>query len=139
MSETQNTQIVKDAYAAFGRGDVNAILALLDENVEWEGVKGTEGVAPHAGKRQGKAAVGQFFQQLGSTLDFQLFEPREFVAQGDSVVAIGRYKATVKATKKVSESDWVMVFNFRNGKIVRFREFTDSAAVIRAYGVPVAI
>ncbi len=139
MSEAQHTQIVKDAYAAFSRGDVNAILALVDESVEWEGLKGAEGVAPQSGKRQGKAAVGQFFQQVGSTLDFQLFEPLEFVAQGDSVVALGRFKATVKATKKVAESDWAMVFNFRNGKIVRFREFTDSAAVVRAYGVPAGV
>ena len=139
MSEAQNTQSVKDAYAAFGRGDVNAILSMVDDSVEWEGVKGTEGVAPHAGLRRGKAAVGEFFQLVGSTLDFQAFEPREFIAQGDTVVAIGFYKATVKATNKQTASDWAMVFNFRNGKIVRFREFTDSAAVIRAYGTPVAV
>ncbi len=139
MSAEQNTQIVKDAYAAFGRGDVNAILAALDDSIEWEGVKGTEGVAPHAGIRRGKAAVAEFFQILSTTLDFQLFEPREFVAQGDAVVAIGRYKAAIKATKKVSESDWVMVFNIRNGKVARFREFTDSAAIVRAYGVPAGV
>ncbi len=139
MSEVQNTQSVKDAYAAFGRGDVDAILALVDEGIEWEGVKGAEGVAPQAGLRRGKAAVGGFFQLVGSTLDFQAFEPKEFVAQGDAVVAIGSYKTTVKATKRQTVSDWTMVFNFRNGKIVRFREFTDSAAVIRAYGAPLAV
>jgi len=139
MSEAQNIQAVKDAYAAFSRGDINAILAMVDDNIEWEGVKGTEGVAPHAGLRRGKAAVGEFFQLVGSTLDFQAFEPREFIAQGDTVVAIGFYKATVKATKKQTASDWAMVFNFRNGKIVRFREFTDSAAIVRAYGAPVAV
>ena len=139
MSEAQNTQSVKDAYAAFGRGDVNAILAMVDDSVEWEGVKGAEGVAPHAGLRRGKAAVGEFFRLVGSTLDFQAFEPREFVAQGDTVVAIGHYKATVKSTNRQTGSDWSMVFNFRNGKIVRFREFTDSAAIVRAYGAPVAV
>ncbi len=139
MSEAQNTQAVKDAYAAFGRGDINAILAMADDDIEWEGVKGAEGVAPHAGLRRGKAAVGEFFQLVGSTLDFHAFEPKEFIAQGDTVVAIGAYKATVKATKKQTASDWTMVFNFRNGKIVRFREFTDSASIVRAYGAPVAV
>jgi uncharacterized protein len=139
MSEAQNTQTVNDAYAAFGRGDVNAILALVDEGVEWEGVKGAEGVAPQAGLRRGKPAVAEFFQLVGSTLDFHAFEPREFIAQGDAVVAIGYYKTTVKATGRGSSGDWVMVFNFRDGKIVRFREFTDSAAVIRAYGVAGAV
>ena len=139
MSEAQNTQSVKDAYAAFGRGDVNAILAMVDDSIEWDGVKGAEGVAPQAGLRRGKVAVGAFFQQVGSTLDFQAFEPKEFVAQGDSVVAVGFYKATVKATQRQTGSDWVMVFNFRGGKIVRFREFTDSAALVRAYAPPVAV
>ncbi len=139
MSEAQNTQTVKDAYAAFGSGDVHGILALLDESVEWEGVKGTEGVLPQSGLRKGKAAVGEFFQLLGSTIDFQVFEPKQFVAQGDAVVALGRYKATVKATKKTIEADWVMVFDFRAGKVARFREFADSAQAIRAYGGAVGV
>ncbi len=138
MSDAQNIQTVKDAYAAFGRGDVNGILALLDDGIEWEGVKGAEGVAPHAGLRRGKPAVAEFFSLIGSSLEFHTFEPREFIAQGDAVVAIGFYNVTVKETKGQSKGDWAMVFNFRNGKIVRFREFTDSASVVRAYGVSVA-
>jgi hypothetical protein len=139
MSEARNTQTVKDAYAAFQRGDINTILAALADEVEWEAVKGTEGVAPHAGIRRGRAAVGEFFQIVGSTLDFQAFEPKEFVAQGDVVVAIGSYKVTVKATKKSTSADWVMVFTFRDGKIVRFREFTDSAQIVRAYGATLSV
>jgi ketosteroid isomerase-like protein len=133
MSETGNTQIVKDAYAAFSRGDVNAILAMVDEQVEWEGVKGSEGIAPHAGIRRGRVAVGDFFATVGTTLDFHVFEPREFVAEGDTVVSVGTYKATVKATRKTVAADWVMVFTIRDGKIVRFREWSDSAAVNRAF------
>ena len=133
MSEAGNTQVVKDAYAAFQRGDINAILAAVDNDVEWEGVKGAEGVAPHAGVRRGRAAVEEFFSIVGSSMEFHAFEPREFVAQGDMVVAIGSYKATVKATRRTTGSDWAMAFTIRNGKIVRFREFTDSAAVVRAF------
>ena len=133
MSEAANTQAVKDAYAAFQRGDINAIVAMLDDQIEWEGVKGSEGVAPHAGVRRGRAAVADFFSIVGSTLDFHEFMPKEFVAQGDQVVAIGSYKATVKATRRSVAADWVMVFTFRAGKISRFREFSDSAAVNRAY------
>jgi ketosteroid isomerase-like protein len=133
MSEAGNTQIVRDAYAAFQRGDVNAILAMLDDDVEWEGVKGSEGIAPHAGVKHGRAAVGEFFAIVGGSLEFHAFEPREFVAQGDTVVSVGFYKATVKATRKTASADWVMVFTFRGGKIVRFREFSDSAALNRAY------
>jgi ketosteroid isomerase-like protein len=139
MSEARNTETVKECYAAFQRGDIATILSKLDDTVEWEGVKGTEGVAPHAGVRRGRAAVTEFFQLVGSTLEFHAFEPKEFIAQGDTVVAIGSYRATVKPTKKSIASDWTMIFNFRDGKITRFREFTDSAQVVRAYGAAVAV
>ena len=135
MSETRNTQIVKDAYAAFQRGDVPAILAVVDEKVEWDAVKGAG--TPTAGLRHGRAAVGEFFAPVGASLNFQSFEPREYVAQGDNVVAIGHYKGTAKPSGGAFDADWVMVFTFRDGHIVRFREFTDSAALARAFGAGV--
>ena len=138
MSEALNTQTVKDCYAAFKRGDVATILSNLAETIEWEAVKGTEGVAPHAGTRRGRAAVGEFFQILASTIDFQAFDPKEFIAQGQTVVALGSYRATVKSTNRSIASDWAMIFEFLDGKVVRFREFTDSAQIVRAYGAAVA-
>jgi len=134
MPEAQNTQVVKDAYAAFQRGDVNGILALLDDNVDWQAVKGTEGVMPTAGQRRGRRAVGEFCSQVNSSITFDAFEPREYVAQGDAVVAIGHYPGTSTETGRAFSSDWVMVFTLGNGKITRFREFPDSAALVRAFG-----
>jgi ketosteroid isomerase-like protein len=134
MSEPRNTQIVREAYAAFGRGDINAIVSLLTDDVEWEGVKGTEGVLPQAGRRRGKAAITEFFGQVDSTTQFDTFEPLEFVAQADTVVCIGRYSGKAKTTGRSIAADWVMVFSFRGDKIARFREFTDSAQLVKAFG-----
>jgi ketosteroid isomerase-like protein len=139
MSESGNVQVVKDAYGAFLQGNIDGVLALVDEGVEWHAVKGTEGVVPHAGVRQGRSAVAGFFAQLATTLEFTRFEPREFIAQGDQVVAIGDYAANVTPTGRSVTSDWVMVFTIRNGKIVRFREWTDSAQLVRAYGAGVPV
>jgi ketosteroid isomerase-like protein len=139
MSEALNTQIVKDAYAAFGRGDVNAILATLDEHVEWEGVKGTEGVVPTAGLRRGRAEVGQFFSQVNESIAFERFEPRQFVAQGDIVVALGYYSGTAKPTGRTFSSDWVMVFTLKDGRVTQFQEFADSAALVKAFATAAAV
>ena len=136
MSESANVQVVKDAYAAFMRGDVAGLLELVTDEVEWHGVKGAEGVAPHAGARQGRAAVADFFAKLAASTVFTRFEPREFIAQGDQVAVIGDYSATVKGGGAVT-SDWAMVFTIRDGRIARFREWTDSAQVVRAYGAGV--
>jgi len=133
MSEAQNTKVVQDAYAAFGRGDIPALLGLMADGIHWRPVIGTASHVPFSGERTGKPGVAEFFKRVAETEDFQQFEPREFVAQGDTVVAIGHYRATAKATGRTFDSDFVMVFTLRDGKVVAFREFTDSAAVNAAF------
>jgi uncharacterized protein len=132
MEEAQNTKVVQDAYAAFGRGDVQALLGYFDENIHWKPVHGTARHVPTAGERRGKAAVGEFFKIVSEQVDFLRFEPQEFVAQGDKVIAIGHYVARVP-TGRGFESDFVMVFTLRDGKVVQFQEFSDSAAINAAY------
>lgn len=137
MSE-QNKRVVQGAYASFGRGDIPGVLAALDPNVEWDAVIGADPkTVPTAGSHRGVDAVAAFFKALGETMVFDQFEPREFIAEGDQVACIGYYKARVKQTGGVMASTWVMVFTIRNGRIVRFREWTDSAQLNRAYGAAV--
>ena len=132
MQEAQNTKIVQEAYGAFGRGDIPAVLNLLDDNVTWKPIMGAASYVPTAGERHGKTSVGEFFRILGQNVQFEKFEPREFVAQGDKVVALGGYKGKTPGGRTF-ESEWVMIFTFRDGKVVGFQEFTDSAALNAAY------
>lgn len=132
MQELQNTRVVQDAYAAFGRGDVEAILKTLADGVVWTAVYGAGPHVPTAGERVGRTAVAEFFAQVATHIQFSRFEPREFVAAGDKVVALGHYTATTPAGTGF-DSDFAMVFTLRNGKIVRFQEFCDSAAIDAAY------
>lgn len=133
MSEAENTKVVQDAYAAFGRGDIPTLLGYMTEDVHWRPVIGTGKQVPFSGERKGKAGVAEFFKQVAASEDFQQFEPREFVAQGDMVVAIGHYRGVTKATGKMFDSDFAMVFTLRGGKVATFREFTDSAAINAAF------
>jgi ketosteroid isomerase-like protein len=131
-----NTEIVKAAYAAFLRADIPALLALVDENVEWRAVNGAASYVPTSGLRRSKAQVAEFFEQVAKAFNFTTFEPREFVAERDRVVTLGRYAATTPTGR--IESDFVMVFTVRNGKIVWFQEFSDSAQLNAAFA-PVAV
>jgi uncharacterized protein len=133
MSDNSSVQTVKAAYDAFGRGDIKALLGMVDDNVEWHALKGAEGVAPHAGARRGRAAVEQFFSQLAESMEVRRFEPKEFIADGDKVAVVGEYEWLIRTTGKPMKADWVMVFTVRNGKVTQFREWTDTAALVRAY------
>ena len=133
MQEAENTKVVQDAYAAFGRADIPTLLGYMSDDVLWQPVVGTASHVPFSGERKGKASVAEFFRLVAENEDFQQFEPREFIAQGDKVVAIGHYRAVTKPTSKTFESDFVMVFTLQGGKVTRFQEFSDSAGINAAF------
>lgn len=131
MSEQANLQTIKKAYEAFGRGDIQTILSLLTDDVEWT-LPGPSEV-PYAGKRHGHAGTAEFFRLLAQADEVLTFEPRDFLAQGDLVVVLGRYSARVRSTGRVAESDWVHVFKFRGDLVASWHEYYDTAAYAEAY------
>jgi ketosteroid isomerase-like protein len=125
-----NLDVIRRGYEAFGRGDINALLESFDEQITWV-TPGPRELAT-SGNRTGHQAVAQFFTAVNDVFEIQRFEPREFIAQGDRIVVLGSETARVRATGKVVELDWVHVFGMRNGKVVAFEEFFDTAAVVAA-------
>jgi ketosteroid isomerase-like protein len=131
MSEQQNLDVVRSLYAAFGRGDLEAIVAPLDPQVSWR----TPGVPdlPTAGLRQGIPAVREFFGLLLQTFDIVDFQPRDFLAAGDKVVVLGTSREGPKGGGTLVDFRWVHVFTFRNGKIVSFEEPADVSELVAEF------
>jgi uncharacterized protein len=130
MDTQENVQLVKEGYAAFSRGDIPGLLALLAEDVEWQ-IPGAG--LPTAGTYRGHEGVANFFQKLSQAADILDFQPREFVAEGDRVVVFGWERTKVKATNRTVELDWIMAFTIRSGKVAKFREYTDTKALAEAF------
>ena len=132
MSDQTNVEAVQQGYAAFGRGDIPALLSLMTDDVEWS-LQGPS-VIPWAGPRRGREGVSEFFSLLGQLLEFEQFEPREFVAQGDTVVVLGYERSLVKPTGRTFEQEWAHVYTLRDGKIAKGRFIEDTAAQVVAFG-----
>ena len=132
MSAERNIEIVQQAYAAFGRGDIPGILEHIDDRVVWNSVIGCADYVPFAGERRGKAAVREFFELVAAVETFDQFEPKQFFADGDTVVVLGHYRAQVKGGGRF-DADFVMIFTVRDAKVTRFQEYTDAAAINAAY------
>ncbi|MGH9941795.1 MAG: nuclear transport factor 2 family protein [Pyrinomonadaceae bacterium] len=132
MSERENVVVVEQIFASFGRGDVPAVLSALVEEVEWF-IPGPPDVIPYAGMRRGRAEVLRFFEALGGAVEFERFEPREFIAQGDAVVALGFERGRVRATSRAFDNPWAMAFRLRDGKVVSFYSYEDTASVAAAF------
>ena len=124
------TQVVQQAYAAFGRGDLEGMLALVTDDVDWRFLA-SDGV-PSAGRYSGKEQGQGWFGTLAETSDIQKFEPREFLEGPNHVTVLGWEQTQPRPNGKVFESEWVHVFTLRDGKISRWIGTLDTAAYVAA-------
>jgi ketosteroid isomerase-like protein len=131
MDAQQNTELVRQAYAAYGRGDVNGVLACMSPQIEWE-IQGVPAI-PFTGKRHGTDQVADYFRLAGEQLVVRAFGPKEFIAQGDKVIVLGHGAWTARVTGQDFESDWVHIFTLRDGRIGAFREFMDVHVALEAF------
>jgi hypothetical protein len=131
MSEKENLRIIQQAYAAFGRGDLPGLLALLSSDVEWQHPEVAN--VPWAGSFRGTDKVAGFFAAVAKAADIESFEPQHFIAQGDRVVVLGRERVRVKSTGRSYETEWAHAYVLRDGKVTQFREYTDTARVAAAF------
>ena len=120
----ENTEIARSLYAAFATGDIARVLAALAPDVHWTEAAG----GPYGGVSIGPDAVlDNVFMKLGGEWDGYSAVPREFVAEGDTVVALGDYSGTYKATGKSFTAPFAHVWKFRDGKVAAFTQHTDTA------------
>jgi ketosteroid isomerase-like protein len=77
--------------------------------------------------------VREFFRIVADTLEFHAFAPREFHAVGNTVFVLGTYDMTVRESGRRVSSEWVHVFWLNDGKVKRYREFTDTARFAEAW------
>jgi len=115
-----NAKVVRDAYAAFGKGDIASVIAMLDENVSWTSPR----TLPHGGEFSGPAQVGKFFEGLGAAWDSVALDVESVDEAGTNVVGIVRADGTRK-NGDAQTYGAVHVFEVAGGKIRRFREYVD--------------
>ena len=120
---------ITSLYGAFARGDVPAVLAVLAPEVRWTEAEGF----PYGGTYVGPEAVLQnVFARLGSEWQGYAAVPQELVDGGETIVALGEYSGTYRATGKAFCAPFAHVWKFRDGRVVSFRQHTDTALVQRA-------
>lgn len=124
VSTRNNLQIVQQAFTDFSNGNIPAIIKQCTEDVVWGSYK-VPGVS-FSGQFFGKEGVQEHFKELAENVDFTVFEPREFIAQGDTVMVLGHQSGVVKSTGKRFDSDWCFSFKMNEGKLQRFFAYVDS-------------
>jgi hypothetical protein len=131
MREDTNIELIKQAYAAFKRADMKALLALSAEDFDFQHPM-PQAILPFAGSCKGHQRFIEFVQGSSSVIEREHFEASQFIAQGNWVVSLLSERMRAKATGVPFDNPHVHVFKIIDGKIAQFLIFEDTAPIIAA-------
>lgn len=129
----ENVALIRGIYDAFAAGDVPAVLGAMSPGIVWneaENFPYADG-NPYVGPDAVAAGV---FARCGSEWDGFAVVPEEFLDAGDTVVVLGRYQGTYKATGKAMNPQLAHVWRIADGKAAQFQQYADTLQVARVTG-----
>lgn len=121
-----NVQLAKDIYAAFGRGDIPAVLAAFDPAIEWREAEGNPYKPDGAAWIGPQAVLDELFMRLGSEWDGFTVNVGTLHDAGEHVVMEGRYTGLFMASGKRLDAQACHVLCFRAGKLLSFQQYVDT-------------
>ena len=130
--ESTNVALVKQAYAALGKGDIPTFMSLLADDVVWDMPHPRE-IVPFGGKWHGHEELKKFLEAMHDYTQMKQVKLDEFIAQNDKVVVIGYVKVLAKPLNREYENELVAVWTIENGKIKQMKDFMDTVQAVSAF------
>jgi ketosteroid isomerase-like protein len=121
--------VIEEGYRAFNRGDIPAVLALLDPQVAWTEAAGSAYAGTHVGH---DAVVRDVFVRLGEDWESFVPKPAEFLACGSIVVVLGEFEGVHRATGESMTSRFAHVWRWGSGHVVSFESINDTYSLRQA-------
>jgi ketosteroid isomerase-like protein len=128
-----NIAAVQGIYEAFGSGDIPAAIGGISPDIVWHEADDF----PYADRNPyvgPQAILEGVFARLGGEWDGFGAHVEELLDAGDTVVALGRYSGTFKATGKPQDTQFVHVWRLQDGKAVGFQQYANTLHVARVMG-----
>jgi uncharacterized protein len=126
-----NVDVLKEAYEAYGEGDIDKVLEAFDDDAVWQGSNSEE--LPGGGEHKGKDGIGEALKAIGGAWDEITVTPDEFYENGDNVVVLGHQDS--KGPGGSGTVPIVHVVRFEDGKVVRFQVLTDTLHAAELLGL----
>ncbi len=73
-----------------------------------------------------------FFMEMGKTISFTRFEPTQFLSDGDFVIVKGYFAGKGNTTGKTCETEWIMLWEIADDKVISYQAFIDTFNVANA-------
>lgn len=117
-------EIVKELYVKLTLGDAGGALALMSDDIEWITMMDYK-----IGGRGPQKVLESMLRPAMEEWEPYELRPSEFICDGEKVVSVGRFAGTNRATGKHVEVDYSHIWELRDGKIVRHRQFIDTGKI----------
>jgi ketosteroid isomerase-like protein len=130
MNTQEYKQLVTEGYKLFQAGDIQKLLELYHDDAEWIAPESES--LPYAGCFHGKRGIAEFFNKLNASIQALHMQPKQMIAEGDTVVVIGESTWLARNTGVQYDNPFVHVFKIRDGKVAQFSSYHDNAPAERA-------
>ncbi|MFN8390257.1 MAG: nuclear transport factor 2 family protein [Bdellovibrionota bacterium] len=126
----QNVTVVQKIYEAFGRGDLPGLLSFLSADIDWELIGPRE--VPYFNRFQGHEEVQRCFALMAENGEYEEFAVDEMISAERSVIVLGRERKKFAASGRSYTARWCHIFDFADGKVLKFREFIEPSPIVEA-------
>jgi ketosteroid isomerase-like protein len=125
---------LRDAYAAFNRGDMDAAVVSLDENIEWIEPKEFPGGRAYHGRESAK----QYLAQSRAAWAEVSSEPEQFIPAGNRIVVLVHARVRAKGSSEWQDVRLADVYTFQGGKAIQMRAFANRDEAMHWAGAQIA-
>ena len=129
-TDLSNKDRVRSIYDALAAGDAASALGAFDPEIVWNEAEGNPMADgnPYVGPE--RVAAGVLQRVLGDYPGFRI-EPSRLVADGDDVVALGRYHGVRATSGAELDAQFVHHWTLKDGRVTRFQQYTDTEQFAR--------
>jgi uncharacterized protein len=132
MSHPQNITIAQKLLEGIGSGQNPVeIAALFDANLVFE-IQGDDGVLPWIGHRNGRQAIADFIRDMRTLTEPVTFDVEDILASDSRAAIIGSLQTRIKATGKITATQFAIILTIIGGVVTRFQMLEDSFDVSKA-------
>jgi hypothetical protein len=125
------TEVLRKAYAAFNRNDIDATVEALDPQIDW-----TEPPEfPGGGTYHGHEGVKAYLSHSRANWVEGSSEPEQFLVAGDKIIVFVHVRVRLKDSMEWHERRLADVFIFRGGKAIQMGAFSDRRQALEWAGV----
>jgi ketosteroid isomerase-like protein len=128
-----NVDLIRGLYDAFAAGDIAGVLGRMSPDIVWNEAENFI-YADNNPYRGPEGVLNGVFARIGAEWEGFGAHPEEIIDGGDTVIALGRYRGTFKATGRPLDAQLVHVWRIVDGKAAVFQQYTDTLQTARVCG-----